>query len=118
MLIKYTKSDGTPFIRKLMLDMKKMKAELNEHRYYLERYVERRTEHLLKRIAVLEYCNAALCGKLALASKELSALNQLPEPPKEETGSTDRSLKLYVMNNPTQTGSNLQAKCGGHSVAA
>ena len=117
MLNEYKKAGNTPFVSKGMPDMKEMKAELNEHRYYLERNVERRTEHLLKRIAVLEFCNATLCGKLALASKELSALNQLPEPPKEETGSNDRSLKLYVMNNQTQTGSNLQDKWGEHATA-
>jgi hypothetical protein len=120
MLNGYKKSGTTLFVSKTMLDMKKMKAELNEHRHYLERNVERRTEHLLKRIAVLEFCNATLCGKLALASKEFSALNQLLEHtlPNEDTAPNDRSLKLYVMNNQTQAGSNLQDKRGGHATAA
>ena len=67
MLNGYKKTDTTLFISKVMLDMKKMKAELYEHRYYLERNVEQRTEHLMKRVTVLESSNATLCDKLALA---------------------------------------------------
>lgn len=51
-----------------------MAAELNEHRYNLERNVSRRTEHLVKRIDLLESCNAKLCGKLAAAQREISEL--------------------------------------------
>ncbi|OGT16731.1 MAG: hypothetical protein A2342_06080 [Gallionellales bacterium RIFOXYB12_FULL_54_9] len=51
-----------------------MAAELNEHRYNLERNVSRRTEHLVKRIDLLETCNAKLCGKLAEAQREIGEL--------------------------------------------
>ena len=87
MLNGYKKTNTTPFISKVMLDMQKMETELNEHRYYLERNVERRTEHLLKRIAALEACNATLCDKLTLARKEFAALKQQPvhTSPKEDT---------------------------------
>lgn len=100
----YEKSDTTLFVRKIMLNMKKMKAELNEHRYFLERNVEWRTEHLLKRIALLESCNATLSSKLAAAHKELAALKQPPPHilPRKNTEPGDRSVKLYVMNNQTQ----------------
>jgi len=103
MLNAYKRSGASLFVRKAMLDMKRMKVELHEHRYNLERNIERRTEHLLKSIALLESCNATLCDKLALVSKEFSALNQLQEYalPKEDTEQNDRSLKLYVMNNQT-----------------
>lgn len=57
-------------------DMKEMEEELNEHRYYLEKKVEQRTEELVRRIALLESCNAALCDKLAQARREIAALNR------------------------------------------
>jgi len=59
------------------LVVKKLEAELNEHRYYLERKVEQRTEQLMKRISLLESCNATLCGKLAQANSDIAALNKL-----------------------------------------
>lgn len=122
MLNGYKKSGTTPFIKKILLDMKEMKAELNEHRYYLERNVERRTEHLLKSIALLESCNAALCDKLALTRKELSAIKQPSEHtlPKTDTQPNDRTVKLYVMNNQTQKliRSNVQDKWDEHVTAA
>lgn len=105
-----------------MLDMKKMKAELNEHRYCLERNVERETEHLLKRIALLESCNATLSGRLALAHKELAALKQQPAHilPKKDTEPNERTVKLYVMNNPVQKLAelNVQGKRHEHATAA
>jgi hypothetical protein len=118
MLNGYKRSGATLFIRKAMLNMKKMKAELNEHRYYLERNVEQRTEHLLKHIAVLESCNAALCGKLALVQRDPATLQ--PAQPKKDTETNDRSLKLYVMNNQSQKliGSNVQDKWGEQITAA
>lgn len=119
---RYEKSDTTLFVRKAMLDMKKMKAELNEHRYFLERNVERETEHLLKRIALLESCNATLSGKLALAQKEIAALKQQPAHilPRKDAESNDRTVKLYVMNNQAQqpAGSTVQDKWGEHAAAA
>jgi hypothetical protein len=92
------------FVGKVMRDMKKMKAELNEHRYYLERNVERRTEHLLKRTELLEYCNATLCDKLALAHKELVALEQQSAHtlPNNYAEPNDRAVKSYVINNQTE----------------
>jgi hypothetical protein len=77
MLNRYKKSEATLFIRKAVMDMMKIKAELYEHRYCLEKNVESRTEHLLKRIALLESCNATLCNRLASANQELVALKQL-----------------------------------------
>ncbi len=122
MLNKYKKSGATLYIVKVMQDMKKMKAELNEHRYYLERNVERRTEHLLKRTELLEYCNATLCDKLALAHKELAALKQQPAHtlPDYDAEPNDRAMKLYVMSNQTQrpVGSNVHDKWDKHATAA
>lgn len=68
------KSKLKPFISEIMY--REMRAELHEHRYYLEQKVEQRTEHLLKRIASLEACNATLCDKLAAAQQELAMLRQ------------------------------------------
>lgn len=73
---------GTPlFIRGVMLnitDKKGMEAELAQHRYYLERNVELRTEQLVRRMTVLESCNKALCDKLAMFMKNPAMLNQQP----------------------------------------
>lgn len=122
MLNRYKKSGIPLFIRKAMLDMEVMKAELNEHRYYLERNVERRTAYLTHRIALLESCNAALCDKLASAQKDLAALKQQPvyALPNKDTESNERAVKLYVMNNPVQNplGSNAQGMWGEHATAA
>ena len=122
MLNGYKKSGSTFSAEKLKLEMKKMEAELNELRYFMERNVERRTETLLKRIAVLESCNAALCDKLALASKE----SVVPKQPSAHTlpninaGSNERGMKLYVMNGqarkPIYTHS--QDIWGEHATAA
>ena len=118
MLNRYRKSGTTLFIGNAMLGMKKIKDELNEHRYYMERNVERRTKHLLTRIAVLESCNAALCGKLALAQKDTAALQ--PVPLKTDTRPNDRAVKLHVMKNQTRKllESNLQDQWGERATAA
>lgn len=58
------------------LEVKKLEAELNEHRYYLERKIEQRTDQLVKRIKLLELCNSSLCDKLAQAKKEIAALHK------------------------------------------
>ncbi|MBI3480481.1 MAG: PAS domain-containing protein [Nitrosomonadales bacterium] len=59
---------GVPmFIKGIMLDItdkKHMEEELRQHRYHLDQHIEQRTERLMKRIAVLESCNAVLCSKL------------------------------------------------------
>lgn len=115
---------GTPlFIGGAMPDIanrKEMEAELYELRYRLERKVEQRTEQLVRRAALLESCNAALCDKLALAYKELAALKQRPAHtlPKEDTEPNDHAAKLYIVNNQTQIGSNVQDKWGEHATAA
>jgi PAS domain S-box-containing protein len=71
---------GMPlFIRGVMLDItdqKEMEAELNGHRHSLERYVELRTDELMRRVALLESCNASLGNKLAQARSDLGALKQ------------------------------------------
>lgn len=71
---------GTPlFIKGVMLDItdkKHMEAELVSHRYYFERNVEQRTEQLMKRIALLESCNASLCDQLSRARMEIAAQGQ------------------------------------------
>ena len=118
---RYEKTDITLFVRKAMLDMKKIKAELNEHRYFLERNVERETGHLLKRIALLESCHATLSGKLALAHKEIAALKQQPAQilPKKGAEPNDRTVKLYVLNNQAQNpvGLSIKDKMGEHAAA-
>lgn len=88
MLKRYKTPGAALLVGKLVHDMKKMKAELKEHRYCLERNIEQRTGYLLKRIALLESCNTTLCEKLALARRE-------PASPKL---STDNAAKLYVMD--------------------
>lgn len=76
MILRYRKANATLHIRNVPLDMAKMKAELIQHRYYFERIVEQRTERLLKRITVLESCNATLCDKLDMAYQEIAKLRQ------------------------------------------
>jgi len=66
-------------VRTGALAMKRLEAELNEHRYYLERKVEQRTEQLAKRLKLLESCNATLCEKLAQAKKDIAALQKLAD---------------------------------------
>lgn len=73
-------SSGIPlFFSGVMLDItdrKEMEAELNEHRYRLERNVARRTEQLVRSMTLLESCNAALCDKLASAQRELVVMKR------------------------------------------
>jgi len=77
-----------------ILDMDKMPAELDEHRYFLEKTVAIRTEQLLRRITLLESCNETLCAKLASTNKELDTLKQ-----QLACHSTVRALpQLYLMN--------------------
>lgn len=120
------KSEATLFIKEALRDISKMKAmeaELNEHRYYLERKVEQRTEQLLKRLTLLESCNATLCDKLALAHRELAALKQRPAIilAKKDTKPSDRTAKLFVTNSQTQKPHGLNVpynKWGKHATAA
>ena len=76
LLSKYIKSDVTLFCSRLMPAMRKLKSELNEHRYYLERNVELRTTHLLRQIAMLESCNATLCARLEAAQRGIEDSGQ------------------------------------------
>lgn len=92
-------------VNEAMLEMKKMQAELAEHRYNLEQHVEKRTEQLLKRISLLESCNATLCDKLAAAQKELIAFKQLQAAPtvsKKDTEQINRAVQIYGMNDLAQ----------------
>jgi hypothetical protein len=66
MLKAYRKSESGLIVRKIKREMAALRAELYEYRYNFEQNVEKRTEHLLKRIAELESCNAQLCDQLAL----------------------------------------------------
>ena len=118
-------SAATLFIKGALRDiaeMKAMEAELNEHRYYLERKVEQRTEQLMRRLALLESCNASLCDKLALAYKELAALKQQPPHTmaRKDTRPNDRAVKIYVANSQTRRlpGLNVQDKLSVHATAA
>ena len=63
-------------VRPDSIALKKLEAELNEHRYYLELKVEQRTEQLVKRIKLLESCNATLCDKLAHAKRVIASLQK------------------------------------------
>lgn len=89
---------GIPsFIMGAMRDVtetKAMEAELHEHRYRLERKVEQRTEQHVRRITLLESCNATLSGKLALAHRELAALK------KQMAG---YAIKIVRTNDPAHT---------------
>lgn len=72
----YDESGSALLFKGVMLDItdkKEMEAELNERRYYLEQSVEQRTEDLMKRIALLESCNATLCNKLAMINQGVAA---------------------------------------------
>lgn len=65
--VKFDGSGAPMFLKGIMLDItdkKSMESELHEHRYYIERKVEQRTELLKRQMALLESCNAALCKKL------------------------------------------------------
>ena len=121
MLNGYKNSGSTLSAEKLVLEMEKMETELKELRYYMEQNVEQRTESLLKRIAVLESCNAALCDKLALASRAPAALKQPAHTlPNINAGENDRSVKLYVMNSQVrkQIETNSQDIWVEHATAA
>jgi len=122
MLNGYKNSGSTLSAGKLMLEMKKMEVELKELRYYMEQNVERRTETLLKRITVLESCNAALCDKLAMANKEPAILKPQSAHtlPNINAGSNDRGVKLYVMNSQVrkQIETNAQDIWVEHATAA
>lgn len=86
------------FVRKVTLKTNKMKAELNELRYCLEQNVERRTEHLLIRIALLESCNETLCNKLALYQEELAGLRSVQALQKQTAVQYDYAMKLCALN--------------------
>lgn len=86
----YKKTSTTLFSIRMMHEMKKLRSELNEHRYYLERNVARETAQLIRRIDLLESCNATLCRKLAL-HKSVA----VKEP-------ADSPVKLYLLNTDMQ----------------
>lgn len=115
---KYKKTEPTLFYRKAMLDMKRVRDELKEHRYFLERSVERRTDHLSRRIALLESCNATLCDKLSTAYKEIVALKKksTSDQPDKEAVKDDGNVKLYLVNNQAlkQYEASVQKKSSEH----
>jgi len=104
-----------------MQNMMKMRDELNEHRYALARNVERETEHLLKRIALLESCNAALSGRLAEAQREITLMKRQSAlvPQKKDAQTADGVAKLHVMGKQVQKaiGSATSDKWGKHATA-
>ena len=64
----------------VMLDiteMTLMETELQAHRYFLEQRVKDHTEHLAKRIAILESCNNELCNLLDKAHITCNELRKL-----------------------------------------
>lgn len=81
-------------VRTGALAMKKLEAELNEHRYYLEQKVEQRTEQLMKRISLLESCNATLCDKLAQAKKDIAILHKQSAVNRSDSGANVSSGQL------------------------
>ena len=89
---KYKKSEVTLFCSRLMPAMRKLKSELNEHRYYLERNVERRTAHLKKQIAMLESSNATLCARLEAAQREIAEYGQQAASPVKDQSHTLPSI--------------------------
>ena len=68
---KYKKSSSELFTFRLAQQVNKMQHELHQHRNYLEQNVALRTVHLMRRIEVLEACNAALCNKLIFSQEVL-----------------------------------------------
>ncbi|MDD4930126.1 MAG: hypothetical protein PHP85_12740 [Gallionella sp.] len=97
---KYERTSTTLFVSRIMREVKYLAAELHEHRYYLERNVERRTAQLQKRIEILESCNANLCRNLALSQRELAAMQYL-----HTTGGTETDnapAKLYILKTGEQ----------------
>ncbi len=89
---------GTPLhVFSVQQQLKKLSAELAEHRYYLERNVSRRTEHLNRQIELLESCNSTLCGQLAEYKKQIAILQQSAKQQVVETG--ENAARLYLVNN-------------------
>jgi hypothetical protein len=72
-IMNQTKENGSTQLFKVRPGRDEMKLELNEHHLYLERNVARRSDDLLKRIAVLESCHLTLCSKLAQLQRDDSA---------------------------------------------
>jgi hypothetical protein len=101
-------------------DKKAMEAELHEHRYHLQRNVEHRTAQLVRRIALLESCNATLSDKLASVQRELAALKQQPARNLPGAEQNDCSGQLYAMNNWTRNliGTSVRDERVVHATAA
>ena len=93
----FKKSSSALFTFRLTQLLKKMKSELDEHRYYLERNVARRTEELTRRIELLEACNASLCSKLA--SSQLLERQHTEKPKNSEH--ENMSAKVYLVSTQT-----------------
>ncbi len=74
MLKVYSKIVPDLFVGGVRQKIRRMKNELFELRYFLEKNVKIRTEPLLKRIAMLESCNVTLGEKLVSSQQENSVL--------------------------------------------
>lgn len=72
----YKKSSTALHAYRVMCEMRKLRRELHEHRYYLERKVAKQTESLTRRIDLLELCNDTLCRKLANSEREMAELHK------------------------------------------
>lgn len=114
---------GAPlFVRGVMLDVtgkKTMEAELDELRNCLDRNVERRTEQLMKRMALLESCNATLCDRLASAQSELAVLNQQSVCDLPGAEQPDFTGQSHVLSDWTRNliGTSVQDDWVGHAAA-
>ena len=82
----------------LLADKKAMEAELNELRYRLEQNIEQRTGQLMRRMTLLESCNATLCDKLASAQRKLGVLTQSSDWTKNliDTSAQDDWIELVI----------------------
>ena len=95
------------YLQGVMLDVtenKAMEEELAEHRYRMERSVERRTELMERRINVLESANSRLCGMLNEYEDRLRRAKtvEMPELLKSLTDDavivTDREGRVTMLN--------------------
>lgn len=99
------KPGATLFISKTMHDIRRVRALLREHRYCLEKNVEKQTDHLMRRIAQLESANSALCDDITRIYEQVAALKCEPEAglQPEEAGVHAHGARLYLISNQDQT---------------
>ena len=99
-----SKPGAALFISKTMHDIRRVKALLREHRYCLEKNVEKKTDHLMKRIAQLDSANSALCDDITRIYEQVAALKSEPEAKfqADETGVHAHGARLYLVSNQTR----------------